>query len=165
MNSTSNTRDLTDILELGDILDFPNILERELKGFINKLRKDIEDDLLDDFLDVLLRIMKLTFWFDRDFRKNIKGFNARYAFRSADREIAASAIFKQGKMEVKHQEIHDTNATVIFKNGKSLYEFLLLGDPDVFAFVLDNKLSFEGNLNYILKFAYMAKHLKLMFGL
>ena len=165
MNSTSHTRDLTDLLELGDILDFPNILERELKRFINRLRKDIENGLLDEFLDGLLRIMKLTFWLNRDFRENINNFTARYAFKSADKGIAASAIFHQGKMEVKHHEIHETNATVIFKDGQALYEFLLSDDPDIFAYILDNKLSFEGNLNYILKFAYMAKHLQLMFGL
>ncbi|MCP4370261.1 MAG: hypothetical protein GY797_19425 [Deltaproteobacteria bacterium] len=165
MNSTSNTRDLTDILDFTDVLDFGDMLERELKRFVNKLKKDVEDGLLDDFLDALLRIMKLTFWLDGDFRKNIKDFDARYTFKSKDKGIAASAIFKRDKMEVKRHEIHDTNATVIFKDNKSLWEFLFSDDLDVFAFVLDNRLSFEGNLNYILKFAYMAKHLQLMFGL
>ena len=37
-------------------------------------------------------------------------------------------------------------------------------DPDVFTFVLENKLSWDGNINYVLKFAYMAKHLKAKFS-
>jgi len=136
-----------------------------LKRTIKKIIKRIETELLDDFLELLLKVIRLVLCVDRKYRRNIKDFNARYAFRSQDGEIAASAIFKNNKMKVKKDEIPDTNVTVIFKDGKALWEFLMAPDPDVFAFVLENKLSYEGNLNYLMKFGYMAKHLKVMFGM
>ncbi len=136
-----------------------------LKRSIKKMIKRIETELLDDFLELLLKAVRLVLCVDRKYRRNIKDFNARYAFRSQDGEIAASAIFKNNKMKVKKDEIPDTNVTVIFKDGKALWEFLMAPDPDVFAFVLENKLSYEGNLNYLMKFGYMAKHLKFMFGM
>ena len=68
-------------------------------------------------------------------------------------------------MKVIRSEISDTNVTIIVKDGKALWEFLMSDNPDVFAFVLDNKLTYEGNLNYLMKFGYMAKSLKLMFSL
>ncbi|NIN18182.1 MAG: hypothetical protein GTN53_10405 [Candidatus Aminicenantes bacterium] len=114
---------------------------------------------------MLLRIIRLTLCLDRGYRRNIKDFNARYAFRSEDGRIAASAIFKNNKMKMKKDAIEDTNVTVVFKDGKTLWEFLMADDPDVFSFVLENKLRYEGNLNYLLKFGYMSKRLKLMFGL
>ena len=89
----------------------------------------------------------------------------RSAHRSEDGRIAASAIFKKNKMKVKKDVVADTNVTVFFKDGKTLWEFLMADDPDVFSFVLENKLRYEGNLNYLLKFGYMSKRLKLMFGL
>jgi hypothetical protein len=125
----------------------------------------IETGALDDFLELLLKVIRLVLCVDRKYRRNIKDFDARYAFRSQDRKIAASAVFKNNKMKVKKEEIPDTNVTVLFKDGKALWEFLMAPDPDVFAFVLQNKLSYEGNLNYLLKFGYMAKHLKVMFGM
>lgn len=136
-----------------------------LKRVVKKITRCIETDLMDDFLELLLRIIRLVLCVDPKFRRNIQGFNARYAFRSLDGKIAASAIFRDNKMTVKKKEIRDTNITVIFKNGRALWEFLMADDPDVFSFMLESKLEYIGNLNYIMKFAYMAKRMKLMFGL
>jgi hypothetical protein len=143
-----------------------NIFRRfSLKRAVKKMINRIETGALDDFLELLLNVIRLVLCVDRKYRRNIKDFNARYAFRSQDGKIAASAIFKNNKMKVKKEEIPDTNVTVLFKDGKALWEFLMAPDPDVFAFVLESKLSYEGNLNYLLKFGYMAKHLKVMFGM
>lgn len=135
------------------------------KRGLKKIIKCIETDLLDDFLEMLFKIIRLTLCLDRGYRRNIENFDARYAFRSEDGRIAASAIFKKNKMKVKKDAVEDTNVTVFFKDGKTLWEFLMADDPDVFSFVLENKLRYEGNLNYLLKFGYMSKRLKLMFGL
>lgn len=161
----SNARTLSALPDFSDILDFADMLERELRRFVEHLHKEIEDGVTDHVLELVLKIMKLAFWFDDDYRKNIERFNARYAFRSQDGEIAASAIFRNGKMDVKSHEIQNTHVTLIFKDSDVLWEFLLADDPQVFEFILDNRLGFEGNFNYILKFAYMARHLKLMFEL
>lgn len=135
------------------------------KRGLKKMISCIKTELLDDFLEMLFRVIRLTLCLDRGYRRNIEGFNARYAFRSEDGRIAASAIFKKNKMKVKKDAVADTNVTVLFKDGKTLWEFLMADDPDVFSFVLENKLRYEGNLNYLLKFGYMSKRLKLMFGL
>jgi hypothetical protein len=132
---------------------------------LKKIIKHLETDIMDDFLELLLKFIRLMLCLDHHYRRNIENFNARYAFRSEDGTIAASAIFKDNKMTVKKNEITDTNVTVIFKDCKALWEFLTNSNPDVFAFVLDNKLRYNGNLNYLMKFGYMAMHLKVMFGL
>lgn len=134
-------------------------LDRALKKMINS----IETDLLDDFLEILLKVIRLALILDPHYRRNIQGFNARYAFQDEEGQIAASAIFQDGKMKVKKYKIENTNVTVIFKNGKALWEFLMSKNPDVFAFVLESKIRYQGNPNYIMKFGYMAKHLQVMF--
>jgi hypothetical protein len=136
-----------------------------LKRSIKKISKCVETELMDDFLELLLKAVRLVLCVNRKFRRNIKDFNARYAFRSEDGKIAASAIFKNNKMKVRKNAIADTNVTVIFKDGKALWEFLMGKDPDVFVFILESKLSYEGNANFLMKFAYMAKHLMYMFGI
>jgi hypothetical protein len=136
-------------------------LDRALK----KMIMSIETQLLDDFLETLLKVVRLALILDHHYRRNIQGFNARYAFQDEDGQIAASAIFADGKMKVKKSIIEDTNVTITFKNGKALWEFLMSKNPDVFSFVLENKIRYEGNINYMLKFGYMAKHLQVMFGM
>lgn len=135
------------------------------KRTIGKLIKGIETNLLDDFLELLLKALRLVLRFDRKYRRNIEGFNAKYAFQSRDGKIATSAIFENNKMTVKNKVIPDTNVTVIFKDGKALWQFLMAKNPDVFEFLLENKISWEGNINYVLKFAYMAKHLQLKYSI
>jgi hypothetical protein len=146
-----------------------NILLKPVRKFfldraLKKMITSIETDLLDDFLETLLKVVGLALILDHHYRRNIQGFNARYAFRDEEGKIAASAIFQDGKMKVKKYQIEDTNVTVIFKNGKALWEFFMSKNPDVFSFVLESKIRYEGNPNYILKFGYMAKHLQVMFG-
>jgi hypothetical protein len=139
-----------------------------LKRVIKKIKKiinGIESDLMDKFLETLLGVIRLVIFLDHKFARNVRNFNARYAFRSESGKIEASAVFTKNKLIVKKSVIPDTNVTVIFKDGKALWEFLMAANPDVFSFVLENKLRYEGNLNYLMKFAYMAKHMKLMFGL
>jgi len=130
-----------------------------------KLKTAIESRALDGFLELLLGGMKLLLAVNPAFRKNIHNFNARYCFKSKDGVIAASAIFKNDRMIVQRNAIADTAITVVFDNGKTLWEFLFSGDPNVFDYILENRLSYSGNLNYLLKFGYMAKNIRLQFGL
>ena len=149
------------------------MISTKLRGFflrrsIKKIKQcidSIESRLMDDFLELLLKILRLVLILDPKYRRNIEDFNARYTFRSEDGRIATSGIFNDNKMKVKKDEIPDTNVTVIFKNGKALWEFLMAADPDVFTFLLENKVMNKGNINYLLKFGYMSKRLKFMFGL
>ncbi len=142
---------------------FPNFfLKREIKKYF----KSIESGLLDSFLEIILNIMRLIFCVNKKFREdNLSEFNGRYAFKSKDGRIAASAIFANNKMIVKRDEIDNTNVTVIFKDSKTLKGFLFNQNPDIIGSILDNEISYTGNLNYLAKFAYMAKHLQLMFSL
>ena len=131
---------------------------------IRKMIRQLESGLLDAFLETLLKAMKLFFLLDCDYRKNIEGFRARYAFESKDGKIAASAIFANDRMKVNRKKIGDTNVTVTFKNGEALMKFLFNRNPDIIGAVLDNDVTYEGNLNYLAKFAYMAKNLQLRFA-
>ena len=125
-----------------------------------KLVKCLQGEVLDEFLEALLEAMRLGFRLAPHYRKNIDGFRGRYVFRSQDGAIAVSVLFENGEMIVRDEAVADTDVTVTFKDGAALFGLLLSKDPDIFALVLDNKLSYEGNLNYILRFGFMAKRLQ-----
>lgn len=123
--------------------------------------KCLEGEAAEEFLELLLKLMSLAFKIDKDFRRNIKGFRGRYQFRSVDNSVTVAALFTGKSLKVKERLIPDADVTVIFKDGKSLMNYLLATDRDILRLVLNNEVVLKGNVNYILKFGYMANHLQL----
>ena len=126
-----------------------------------KFVETLESEKAEGFLEVLLKLMGLVFCLDKDFQRNILNFNGRYLFRSRDRRITVAAVFKDNRLKVTEEEIGDTHMTVIFRNAKALMAFLLSPKPDILGSMLRQDITVDGNLNYLYKFAYMAKHLQL----
>lgn len=134
------------------------LFQTALKNFL----KSIESEFAEDFLQLLLTLMSAAFFIDHDFRKNIDGFKGRYQFKSKDGEITVAALFEKDRLEVKEKEINNPNITVLFKDGKALMGYLLSPKPDILGSMLRQEVTLDGNLNYLYKFAYMAKRLQLM---
>jgi hypothetical protein len=126
-----------------------------------KLGEMISSEVAEGFLDTLLRVMSLVFLIDKKFCRNIDGFHGRYLFRSQDRRIMVSAVFKDNRLKVSKKEISDTHVTVIFRNAKALMGFILSPKPDIIGSLLRQDITIDGNLNYAYKFIYMARHLQL----
>lgn len=144
------------------ILNFLLFRHFRSKVTVKKFLHCLQSEFAEEFFELLLKLMSLTFCLDKNFRKNIKNFNARYLFKSKDNLITIAAIFKRNKMKVKEKMIDNTNVTVIFKDHSALMKFLLSSKPDILGSILNQDVTFIGNLNYLSKFAYMSKHLQLM---
>ena len=144
------------------MFDLENIIGKfALEKAEEKFLKSLEDEAAETFLEVLLLFMKLKFMFDPSYRKNIENFKGRYQFRSRDGGITVLVEFDNGKMDIKETLSEDVDVTVIFKDGRSLINFLLSQNRDVLRGLLNNEIIVNGNLNYIYKFAFMANHLQL----
>lgn len=133
-----------------------------LKVAMKKFVECLESEFAEEFLEALLELMKFLFLLDHDFKKNILDFNARYQFKSRDGSITVAAVFRDNGMEVREKEIAAPNVTVIFKDSKALMNYLLAPKPDVLGSMLRQEVTLDGNLNYLYKFAFMAKRLQLM---
>ena len=154
---------------------FPAIEGLNYKGKLDLIRNHLVNEMtterMDLILELLLDAMSIIFVLNNDFRKNIDSFKAKYTFRIGRDGTGASVIFAPfllfqfGRMIVKKDPIEDADVSVTFESGRAMADFLFSKSPDIFAALLDNKLSFSGNLNYLFKFAYMAKHLPKALGL
>jgi hypothetical protein len=136
-----------------------NILTRMA---MKKFAECLKSEFAEEFLEAVLGFMKVLFMVDHDFRRNISGFDGRYLFKSRDGSITVAAIFRDNEMDVREEVIPDPNITVIFKDSKALMNYLLAPKPDVLGSMLRQEVTLEGNLNYLYKFAFMAKRLQLM---
>lgn len=133
--------------------------ERRADLLLEHLKENLEEAAVEGLLVVLLNVMSLLFLLDKGYRRNIAGFKGRYNFCSADKGISASCAFTGRRMKVSGALLRNPNVTVCFRDEEAVLSFLTGGDPDILNFMLENKLSYQGNLNYLMKFAYMSIHL------
>ncbi len=138
------------------------IMHKALETLWKDFGQCLESEFAEDFLGILLRLMQAAFLLSPEYRKNIKGFNGKYQFLSKDGRITISAVFRDGQLRVEEKTIPDPNITVVFRNGRALLNFLLSPNQDILGAMLRHDIETNGNLNYIYKLGYMAKHLQLM---
>jgi hypothetical protein len=148
---------LTNILH-----DLENPLQSMEKELLHKLLELIEGRTTGPLLEVLLDAMSLVFRLDKNYRRNIEDFTAAYQLQEKQGGVSIGFSFANEKMTVEKKGVKNPNISVTFKDNAAINEFLFSSDPDILSFVLDSKVSYDGNLNYLMKFAYMAKHLQLM---
>lgn len=132
--------------------------------FLRNLKKQLLGKVTDDFLELLLKGMDLAFYLSKGFRKNIKNFDGRYLFETADNMVASSATFKDGDMKVHDEEIEDWDVKITFKDSKALLAYLFSKDQDILNSLLKNEVAVDGNLNYIYKFGFLARDLSHRLG-
>ena len=123
--------------------------------------KCLESEAAEEFLELLLKLMSLAFRIDKDYGRNIEGFSGRCQFRSVDNSVSVAALFTGKDLRVEEGLAPDADVTVTFKDGRALMNYLLSADRDILRLVLNNEVVLKGNINYMLKFGYMANHLQL----
>lgn len=141
-----------------------DILERasEAQQACTRFIESIDAGMTEDFLQLLLKAMSLVFMIHPEYRKNIEHFQGRYVFRSIDDKIGTSVIFENDKMTVLDKVVDHPHVTVNFRNPRALRDYILSPKPDILGALLRQDVVPDGNLNYLYKFAFMAKRLQLM---
>ena len=136
---------------------------KEIQALMENWLESMRSESAEGFLELLLNLMSLVCLLNlRGFRRNIEGFRGRYLFRSMDDSITVSVVFDKEKMKVSKKTIPDTDIVITFRNGKALMEYILSPKPDILGSMLRQDVALKGNLNYLYKFAFMAKRLQLM---
>ncbi len=125
----------------------------------SQLRKELYGKVTDRYLELLLRGMDLAFCLSKGYRKNIKDFEGRYLFQTANNVVAATATFKDGDMHVHGEAIDDWDVRITFKDADALNAFIFSRDQDILDSILANTVEVDGNLNYVYKFGFMARDL------
>ncbi|MGA1874139.1 MAG: hypothetical protein ACMUIA_00865 [bacterium] len=146
------------------ILNFLFLRRYRARKAGDKFLQCLQSEFAEGFLQLLLNLMSLAFFINGEYRKNIRDFEATYLFRSKDAATTAAAVFGKGRMKVLNRMVDSTSITVIFRDNQALMKYLLSPKPDILGSLLNQEITFDGNLNYLYKFAYMAKRLQLMAG-
>ena len=158
----------------GLLTNVRNTLRRRrsrLEELTEKLREslvNLNPDLVEDFLWLLMGVMSLRLWLDRDYHDNIEGFKGKYLFQSKDKRISVRVIFKRTRLfgyeylTVSEGTVDDPDIKVTFKDSRAIMNLLISPRIDILSSLLRNDVSVSGNINYIFKLGFMATQLRQM---
>jgi hypothetical protein len=157
---------------VGGFLDLlgPQEAIRVWKTAVREFLDSLENETAETILEGLFVLMKARFKIDpiipgSDFGENIKDFTGRYQFRSKKGDIGVLLKFNNGDMHWEESLSQDVNATVEFKDGRALINYLInyviKEDRDILQSVLNNEIRRSGNLNYLFKYLFMTNHMLL----
>jgi hypothetical protein len=132
---------------------------RLMRKQIENLRSALEGAVAEGLLEALLEDMSIAFVFLRGFRLNLADFSGKYLFRTSNGNMACRALFANRHMQVLRGESKDYDVAVTFKDPAAFFQFLFSRDQDILASLLADAVVVDGNLNYIYKFAFMARDL------
>ena len=135
-----------------------------VKLWSKDLGKELHGQVTDGFVEILLNGMGLALCLSKGYRKNIKGFEGRYVFRTAKDQVAASATFKGNNLQVYQESTDDWDVRVTFRDTDALSAFLFAKNQDIMNSLLANDVEVDGNLNYVYKFGFMARDLSRRLG-
>ncbi len=152
-------------LQLGSHVFPEGLQDFLLAKATQRLKKELCEELTDEFLETLLRGMDLSFLLSPSYRANIRGFHGTCVFRTSDNKVTATAVFQDGHMEVTGRARDDYNVRVTFKDAHALWSFLLSENQDILDSILANTVDVEGNLNYLYRFGFLAKDLTCRLGI
>ncbi len=138
-----------------------NSLQRRL---CRPLAEQFCGKVTDEFLELLLRGMDLSFCLSKGYRENIEGFAGTYVFGTDDGRVNCSAVFSGGNMDVNSKSLSPYDVRVSFKDARALWRFLLAENQDILNSILANDVDVDGNLNYIYKFGFLARDLQHRLG-
>ena len=140
------------------------------KNAVKKFLETLETETAENIMEGLLYLMKTRFLLDpiiigSDYRQNIHNFDANYQFRSKSGDIKVLVTFHDGQMDWEKSLSQDVNATLEFKDGQALvnylFNYVILQNRDFLQSMINNEIRVSGNLNYLYKFLFMANHMLL----
>jgi hypothetical protein len=147
------------------------------------LLNDLSSDVADWVLDQLLTAMKLALEGSRKplvlrvlprlegYHKNLRPdddkppFEAVYLFVSRDGGIQVSAVFLDGRMEVLSDASPNWDIKIVFKDVQGFWRLIFSGGNGVLESIYVNDVEIYGNVNFLFKFAFMARDLAGRLGL
>lgn len=131
------------------------------KTLENQLTAAIEGRITENVMDTVLNLMSVLFLLDKEYRKNIMNFEAVYVFTDQKNDFYVTVVFHRGVMKVHNRKVDKPTFMLRFRDNEALIKLLFSGAPDILNAMLNQEVDFQGNINYMNKFAYMALHLLL----
>lgn len=134
-----------------------------LAGITARVTGGISPEIAGWLIEYALQIVKLHLVFNSDLNKQVEAFNAKYMIVLNGLEKPISVVFKHGVMDVFRKSIDKPDLTIRIIDINNLLKYALSEKPDILRAILQQYITFEVNLNYLFRIAYLMKRLELLY--
>ncbi len=118
-----------------------------------------ETFIIKNILNLILKAMSIKAVIDKEFKDTIKNFNKTIAIKTRDEKISFYLEFKNASLKIYEGRLSKKpDATLVFKDTSVIKEFARTSSDDILNLLLSNKISFKGNMSYLLKFSYILNN-------
>lgn len=127
----------------------------------SELADAVVAEAAETFLEALLGLLQVGAVVDSDVRLSVADFEARYRLTTRDGKVDVGLSFDDGRVDIDEDPTGPFDASMVFRDADAILRFFSAANPDLLALVLRQDAVIEGNLNYVYKLAYLARHLQL----
>lgn len=128
--------------------------------------KQLKNEAIDFSFYILLQALRLLTVIDKDFgKKHLADFECSFSFSSREPGLDGSVAISNGSMSVSMEENPDAEVRVEARSAQEFLTFFMGPNPDLFRAMVDGVVSYEGNLNALLRFIYIARDAKTFLSL
>lgn len=126
-----------------------------------RLGECLRAEAVETFLELLLTFLRFGVALDPGLRRSVAGFTADYRMATRDGRVDVGLSFRDGALDVHEDPAGPFDATLRFRDERALMRYFSSTDPDLLAALLKQDVVIEGNLNYVYRLAYLARHIQL----
>ena len=137
-----------------------NFSPREV--IINRLASTLSPESMGEILETALKGMGLLFGFHSGLKEEVQTLRAVYLFATTDRRMTVTAEFSNGLLKVGRAATGPISVALIFHDIPAMMRLFAAPQPNLLHAILSQQISFEGNLNYLLKLAYLLRRVSLV---
>ncbi len=114
-----------------------------------------------ELLKSLLEVVCLAYSSNVELRQHIRNISAKYQFEFGGNNTTVSVEIRNNYMRTYKGKPESPDVCLKFREPDSLRKLLFTAQPDILRMILDQEVRIDGNLNYLLKFIYLIRHLQL----
>ncbi len=130
--------------------------------FMAKLALAVTPETLGELVEALLKGLGLLAAIHPVLKEDISGLQATYCLATRDKGMNVYARFHNGALTASRAPGGPVQVTLIFRDSAALLKLASSPKPDLLNAMLQQQVSFEGNLNYLLKLAYLLRRVLLI---
>jgi hypothetical protein len=123
-------------------------------------RSHLREEAADSLLEYALRALTVIIEKNPRLRTNATDIDAVYHFSVERARRDISLHLDRRGARVRRGVPDNPDVSIGFRDSVSVLSFLLAPKPDILRSLLNQDITVDGNVNYLLKFAYLANKLK-----
>lgn len=131
-------------------------------GFLDSIVNTLSPESMEELLETLIKGLGLFVIMHPGLKSTAVSLCGAYLIITSDNRMNVWVRFANGSVTAGRGNPGHVNVTLIFKDVPSLIRLFSSPKPDLLRAMLNQQIAFDGNLNYLLKLAFLLQRILLV---